>query len=613
MTGGRFTARLSRAPDLRDYACALGLASIALLSRAVVDAVAPGGAHFVILLPAVALAGVFCGTPPAIAAAVAGGVTFALVFLGRGLLAWPPFAGSQIDTLMFVLACATIVWATSALRRAAASAAMAEARLAEVFRQIPGAAAILEAPEGNLLLRSTQSDSVLGQGERRMTRSGDIAAYGGLRPDGTRLEADDYPIVRALKTGEVVRGEELRYRRPDGSVVDLEVHAGAVRDAQGTIVAAVGMAFDVSQRLEAERRMRDSEALHRAAAQRLRAALDAGALGLWEVDLRTHHVSLDAAFAAMLGLPHEPIDLPRTEMLSFAHPADHARTAEVFDGAVATGGDHADELRMVTVRKATRWFVIRGAVLADMHKVVGVVSDVTERRTREDALQAALTARDMLMREADHRIKNSLQLVVALLRLQVGVVSDADAKAALHAAIARVEAIGDAHRALQQTPDLRSIELDQMLTELCRRVGALNPAVAIRCDADVGVWLDAERAIPLGLIASEVLTNALRHAFPAGAAGAVCLTLRAEHCGLQMVVADDGVGLPATPLRRGLGTTVITALTRQIGAEAATQSAPGQGTRVTIRMKLPAAATDADAQTDRVDVVDASMVAQRHD
>ncbi len=481
MRASRLQTRLSRSPGVSDYLLALGLAAAALLCRQALSAIVPGLAFFIVVLPAVVIAGVFCGTLPAAVTAGLSGIGVAVPHFGPALLRWPPLNFAQLDALTYIASSCAILWATGTLRRVAAEAALAEARLAEVFRQIPGAGAILEAPHGKLLMRTAQSEDVLRQPEIPLPNSDRLRTYGGLHADGSPLAPGDYPIVRALRTGEQVSGEPLAYRQPDGRIVDLEVHAGPVRNADGAIVAAVGMAFDVTQRLEAERRLQRSEAQYRQTAS---------------------------------------------------------------------------------------------------------------------SLQAALEERDVLMHEADHRIKNSLQLVVSLLRLQLRRVCDSDAREALSAAIARVTAIADAHLALQRSPDLRSLDLSQSMRDLCRNLGALNPSVEIRCDIAADLWMDAERALPLGLIASELLTNALRHAFAPGAPGVVTLKLQAAQTVLELIVADDGVGLPAAAVQRGLGSTVIAALARQIGAALQVDSAPGQGTRVTARMALapPAEASAQAAQ-----------------
>ena len=583
----RFSPLLSRRPAAIDYVLAFVIAAIAVLCRALLEAVSPGIAYLVVLLPAVVISGVFLGTLPGFVTAMAGLTAVGALFIQRPLLASPPLNSTQVDSLAFFPACAAVLWATHALRRSAAIAAMTEARLAEVFRQIPGAAAILEAPDGRLLLRSSQSDTVLAQPERAVGHTSDLGAYGGMHPDGTTFAADEYPIVRALKAGEVIRGEHVRYRRSDGRITDLEVHAGPVRGPGGNIVAAVGMAFDISERVEAERRLKESETRYRAMAERLGAAIDAGTLGLWELDLDAQRVYLDATLAAMLGLPAAPVEMDRADMLRFIHPMDQVRARDVFAGAMATGEAYADEIRTLTAQNQERWLVTRGALLPDGRKVVGVMRDVTQRREREEALQAALESREVLMREADHRIKNSLQLVTSLLRLQLNRVEDPDARSALEAATARVAAVSDAHKALQQSPDLKTVEIDAILDDLCKRVGLLNPSVAVRCEASIGLWLDAELAIPLGLIASELLTNALRHAFTPGAPGEVTLMTTSGGGNLDMVIADGGCGLPETPLRHGLGTTVVAALAKQIGATITTQSRPGEGTTITLTLTLP--------------------------
>jgi PAS domain S-box-containing protein len=590
MLNGRFTAHRTGKPQAADYGVALALAGLAVLCRAALEAVTPGVATFLLLLPAVVLAGVFCGTLPAIVGGAAGCAAISLLFLGHALISGAAFNAQQLDVLLFLPAAATALWATHALRRSADAAVMAEARLAEVFRQVPGAAAILEAPSGRLLLRSENSTMVLGHPEHALRASNDITAYGGLHADGSPFSSEDYPIVRALKAGEMINGERIRYRRPDGSVVALDVHAGPVRGPDGQIVASVGMAFDVTSRVDSERRLLESEAQCRAVAERLRAAIDAGALGLWELDVAAGLYRLDAAFAAMLGRPPVPIEMTREALRNLIDPADRERARSRMAAVVAGGGVYADEFRITTPQGSLRWLVSRGAMLADMSKVIGVVNDLTERKLREEALQAALHARDVLMHEADHRIKNSLQLVVSLLRLQQSRVDDVVTKDALGEAVARVDAVANAHLALQRSPDLRSIDIDPMLEDLCSRVGALNPSIAVQCQAVSGVTLDAEQAIPLGLIASELMTNALRHAYPAGAEGEVSVSLRQDGGRLEMIVADGGAGLSGPTRRPGLGTTVVATLARQIGATVSTHSHPGEGTVATVHLTLPSAA-----------------------
>jgi len=243
---------------------------------------------------------------------------------------------------------------------------------------------------------------------------------------------------------------------------------------------------------------------------------------------------------------------------------------------------------------SVRWLVSRGAVLKECGRAIGVVDDTTEQRVRENALRAALAARDVLMHEADHRIKNSLQLVTGVLRVQLRKTDDLVSRHALSAAIARVDAVANAHLALQDSPNLRTIDVGAMLANLCDRFGALNPPIEVHGPAVSGVHLDAEQAIPLGLIASELLTNALRHAFEPGAPGTVFVRLTHQANELEMSVQDNGHGLPVAPRAKpGLGSTLVRTLASQLGAEAVTQSVPGEG--VVVRVRMPLAGGDARA------------------
>jgi two-component sensor histidine kinase len=103
-----------------------------------------------------------------------------------------------------------------------------------------------------------------------------------------------------------------------------------------------------------------------------------------------------------------------------------------------------------------------------------------------------------------------------------------------------------------------------------------------------GLVMDADRAIPLGLIVSELLTNALRHAYPPGVSGTAGIATERVGDMLQVTVADSGRGIPTSPARQGLGTTLVTALTRQVGATLDSTSQVGEGTAIVLRLRLAA-------------------------
>lgn len=213
-----------------------------------------------------------------------------------------------------------------------------------------------------------------------------------------------------------------------------------------------------------------------------------------------------------------------------------------------------------------------------------------ERDRREAELRREVRQRELLVREADHRIKNSLQLVASLLTLQRARLKVPEAVTALDEAIARVYAVAESHRALHESADLRTVVLGRLLADLCEHLGQLSTTVAIGCSCEAGIELDAERAIPLGLIVSELLTNAFRHAYPDGKRGMVRVRAGLEGETIEVTISDDGIGMEtdAAGNDRSLGTTIIRSLVRQIKADFTLSTAPGEGTKATLRLRKAA-------------------------
>lgn len=224
--------------------------------------------------------------------------------------------------------------------------------------------------------------------------------------------------------------------------------------------------------------------------------------------------------------------------------------------------------------------------IAFLQAAADLIGLALERCRRVAELEAAAESRLLLVREADHRIKNSLQLIASLLGMQRTRLADPAASAALESAIARVRAVAATHRALHDSADLRTITFGQMLSDLCAHVQELAPALHITCATAGRLELDAERAIPLGLIVSELLTNAARHAWQEGESGTITAGAREADGTVEVSIADDGMGMPEAASGGSLGSTIVDALARQIGAELDVSSVPGGGTAAVLRLPL---------------------------
>jgi two-component sensor histidine kinase/PAS domain-containing protein len=299
---------------------------------------------------------------------------------------------------------------------------------------------------------------------------------------------------------------------------------------------------------------------NRFAAEMLRTPPDSTVPLGTEVPDRITHVTL-----CRNGTPIPAAELPLQRAMRGEESRDEEFEAVFADGARRVLLSNALPLRDAAGR-------ITGAISASL--------DITARKQAEAALRDAIAQRELLQREADHRIKNSLQIVSSVLRLQRGRLADPAAIAMLDDAIGRIAAVAEAHAALHQSTDLRSVDLGTMVRDLARHVGALNPDIAIRCEVEGHPVLDAPRAIPLGLVVSELLTNAVRHAYPPGVAGQVIVAVAPASQGIAIEVRDNGVGLREAARDGSLGTALVQSFAARIGATVETCSAPGAGTTV---------------------------------
>jgi len=322
--------------------------------------------------------------------------------------------------------------------------------------------------------------------------------------------------------------------------------------------------------------------------ERLRLALEAGALAVWDYDPRTGAAEVDARYATSMGYGPDTNILSQMEIGSQIHPEDRPRVAAEHNAHVANGTAYHIEYRTMTPSYEARWVVSQGITVQGdaTGRMVGIIQDITDRKRREEALRELAEARELLVREADHRIKNSLQMVIALLSVQLRGVKDPPAVAALREAIARVSAIAASHLALQSSDDLRTLDVTVTLREVCAHFAQLQPAIKMTCRPEHPLPLDADRAIPLGLVVSEVLTNAMRHAFVGRDAGNITVDAMVEEGELTVSISDDGVGMAPRAGGGGLGSRIIRSLAAQLAARIDVESETGAGTVVKVRLAL---------------------------
>ena len=229
--------------------------------------------------------------------------------------------------------------------------------------------------------------------------------------------------------------------------------------------------------------------------------------------------------------------------------------------------------------------------------VNGALQQAQIRKARDDAeaevhasrdRYAALAAeREVLLREVNHRVGNSLQIIASLLHLQANSSTQEDVKVALTNAMGRVAAVAQVHRRLYTSHDLKSVLLNQYLDALLedlRRSAEGNRMSRLTLKAEP-VEIDPDRAVAIGIIVNELVMNAVKYAYPNGA-GPIHVDLRAQDDNLVLSIADDGVGLNVKldPRSTGMGQRIVTAMASKL--EANVERDPSHaGTRIVLRFR----------------------------
>ncbi|WP_114395528.1 sensor histidine kinase [Oleisolibacter albus] len=286
---------------------------------------------------------------------------------------------------------------------------------------------------------------------------------------------------------------------------------------------------------------------------------------------------------------------PRVAPRWQAMDADGSRLeATDFPGARALRGEHvvpgidfrfqrsADEevwTRVMAVPLHSRNGQITGAISA-------IIDIDAEKRAEQDLRTALEQARRnaLVAHEMGHRVMNSFQLLQGLLTLQARTIADSQARAVVETTVDRIQSMALVHRRLFEATrnDLGPVDLGLYLRVLTEDLlAAVAPDGTCRASvvAAEGLRLEAGRASAIGLLTTELLLNALKHAFPDGRTGQLSVRLEAVPAGLRLTVADDGIGLPdarGSGVRTGMGMTLVRGLTAQVQGTLETEDAvPG--------------------------------------
>lgn len=233
------------------------------------------------------------------------------------------------------------------------------------------------------------------------------------------------------------------------------------------------------------------------------------------------------------------------------HPDDFDRCLNVYTSAFDARENFSMTYRLRRHDGAWRWILDKGTPFNRDGKFAGYFGsciDVTEQREEHDQLVFALEQRDALVSEVYHRVKNNLQQIEGLIAVESMTLTDPEAVRGLRSVSGRVRAMGAVHQMLMRSESLASIRADTFLSNLCADIGRAGGAEARGLTIEVDAAsrdLNIDTALTLGLLVNELVTNAVKHAFPDDRKGRI--TVRFGRIGddaTALEVADNGAGLP---------------------------------------------------------------------
>ena len=387
-------------------------------------------------------------------------------------------------------------------------------------------------------------------------------------------------------------GEHLRrdfaFRTSAGRQLTADTSFSPIVDTCGQVTMVVIHAADVTERRAAETRLVSSEA-------RLKEAQRLAEIGSWDLDLATGVLTWSDEIYRMFEVDRLSFPASYEAFLQTVHPEDRVLVDTTYRRSVENRTPYELTHRLLMTDGRVKWVSERGETIYDdpgrATRSRGTVQNITAAKLAEDRLRQMLAERETLLREVHHRVKNNLQMVASLLYFQGKKEIGPDGAQALAETRDRLRAMILVHEKLYQSSDLSRIAFGGYIRSLVTELAAANhlPAHLLDIRTDTSdLTLPAEVALPCGMIVCELLTNALKYAYPHGNPGRILVHVADG----VITVRDDGVGMPdgrAQGAEPSFGWRLIRQLAEQIGGVIVIAEGPGTSVTLTFNATAEAA------------------------
>lgn len=348
-------------------------------------------------------------------------------------------------------------------------------------------------------------------------------------------------LLALNRMGKATGPDEFTLQRKDGSKRFVEIKTQLIVLEGKKVV--MGLVQDITERKLIEKRLQESE-------ERYRTLFEGNPDAVFLADPITGKI-VDANPTAsnllmrtrkeLIGMHQSELHPPRTE----------AYVREKFELQVRYIGSPVPVESLVIRSDGEEVpveILAQKTIIAGEPVIQGIFRNITERKQAEEQIKASLREKEVLLRELHHRVKNNVQVMSSLLKLQTRHVENPRMQEMIKGYLARIRSMGLIHEKLYQSKDLARINLAQYVRGLAvylfHSFGINANAIELKIEAE-DIFMDINKAIPLGLIINEIVSNSLKHGFPGNRKGEVFISIQSAAKGKRMLtIKDTGIGIP---------------------------------------------------------------------
>ncbi len=383
-------------------------------------------------------------------------------------------------------------------------------------------------------------------------------------------DGSEYVLAHLGETESITDLESTRVRK-DGSMVNVSISSSQLLSENGEVTGTIFLMTDITARKNSELALQESEHRYRFLAEAIPQIV-------WTANPDGHIDYYNQRWFEYSGLDEEESYWGGSWRTAL-HPEDLPKTIKQWNKCVRTGGIFQIEARFKRESDNTyRWHLGKGIPLVDENgrvlKWFGTFTDIEDQKQAQQQVQQSLVEKEILLKEIHHRVKNNLQIISSLLSLQTRGLKDNSALELFKDSQNRVRSMALIHEKLYQSADLSEIDFGSYIRNLAmhlfRSYGVRAEKVKFHLDVSK-VYLGLDHGVSCGLIIHELLSNALKYAFPDGKEGTVEVIMKkAENDTITLTIRDNGIGLPeGVDIWKldSLGLQLVKTLIEQIGGE----------------------------------------------